>query len=91
MAWPLIIFLLITGLISYLSPNRNHLFRVYIINVLILLLYSLVAWSYILTNLNAGGGSLGPGLVMIALTILHIIILIIYVLWNYKTRSAKNR
>ncbi len=89
MAYPLILLILIGGLISYFAPNSKRLFKSYLINISVLLVYNTIAWTYIVTYLDAGGVSLAPGLIMIFLTGIHLVTLLIYIIWNYKLKDSR--
>lgn len=86
MVWSLLFVLLIAGLITYQSPNKKRLFKVYIINILVLVIYNCALWTYIFSYLDTGGASLGPGLMLLMFTGIHLIVLTIYIAWNYRIR-----
>jgi len=59
-------------------PNLRPFLNFYMINVLIIVIYNIVLWSIIFHYFDEGGASLGPGLSLIALTLLHLLLLVIY-------------
>jgi len=65
-------------LLIKLFNKKKELVKAYYINILIILIYNLIGWGYIFNYLDKGGASLGPGLILLFLTGVHIAILILY-------------
>jgi len=76
MAYPILCAIVIILIVAFLSKNKKTS-RFYIINILIIVIYNLLGWTYIFKYLDAGGASLGPGLILIFFTGLHLAILLI--------------
>ena len=78
MIYPLILFIAV-NLAVILSIGRNKwLLRFYLINILIIIIYNLAGWGYLFNYMDAGGASLGPGLMLMFITGLHLIILVVF-------------
>jgi hypothetical protein len=75
-----IVALIVGYMLIQLFYNKKSIKKAYYINVLIILIYNLIGWGYTFNYLDAGGASLGPGLMLLFLTGVHIGILILYVI-----------
>ncbi|WP_259068573.1 hypothetical protein HDF24_06705 [Mucilaginibacter sp. X4EP1] len=90
MAYPILCAIIIILIIAFLSKNKKTS-RFYIINILIIVIYNLIGWTYIFKYLDAGGASLGPGLMLIFFTCLHLAILLIVAVIRALSRPLKKQ
>jgi len=65
------------------TPKPRSFLNFYTINLLIVVLYNLILWLMIFNYYPTGGASLGPGLMLIAVTVSHLFLLVIY--WTVAT------
>lgn len=59
--------LIVGYILIRLFTDSKKIRKVYLINVLVILIYNLIGWGYIFNYLDAGGASLGPGLTLLFL------------------------
>jgi hypothetical protein len=59
-------------------PKPHFFLNFYVINVVIIVLYNIILWSLIFNYYPTGGASLGPGLMLIAVTLAHLFLLLLY-------------
>lgn len=72
--------LVVGYILIQLFNNKKSIKKAYYINILIILIYNLIGWGYIFNYLDVGGVSLGPGLMLLFFTGIHIGVLILYVI-----------
>ncbi len=77
-------------LLAWFSKSRR-IWKICLINVLIIAVYNLVGWLYILNFLGEGGAGLGPGLLLIYGTILHIALLFVAIIVMTMHRAVKDQ
>lgn len=72
--------LLAVLLISWGSKYKRFLKRIIITNIVMIAIYNIIGWGYALTYLDAGGGSLGLGLVLLVATSAHVVLLFTFII-----------
>lgn len=89
----IIVFILIitTTLLLAKHTRSPQIWKFCWINFLIILTYNLTGWLYIINFLNAGGGSLGPGLLLMFITALHIALLLIVIIVMTMRKAVKEQ
>ena len=86
-----VIILLVCLLLAKFSYKGKWLWRFCLINVIAIAVYNLAGWTYIFSFLDTGGASLGPGLMLMYVTVLHIVILFIVVVIGTISQSVKEQ
>lgn len=89
MLWTILLILLPAIIMACID---QRLFKITIINIGIIVFYNTIGWIYVLNN-DVGGASLGPGLLLIFATGIHVIALTIYNLCRvlFKKRKPKDQ
>jgi glucan phosphoethanolaminetransferase (alkaline phosphatase superfamily) len=82
--------LIICMALAWLSKNRL-IWRICWINVLIILIYNIIGWTYIFQYLDQGGESMGPGFLLLFGTIFHFGILFVVIVIMAMYRSVKEQ
>lgn len=85
MFWIILLILLPAIIIAYID---DRLVKITIVNIGIIVFYNTIGWIYVLNN-NMGGASLGPGLLLIFVTGIHVITLTIYNICRVLFRKRK--
>jgi hypothetical protein len=87
-----ILFTIAVDLIIVLGiiKNKIHIFSG--INILLIISYNILGWSYIFKYMDVGGASLGPGLLLIVATILHILmVFFISIIITFRKRKKLSK
>jgi hypothetical protein len=87
----LIIVLVICLLLAKFAYKGKWLWRFCVINIIVIAVYSLAGWTYIINFLDTGGASLGPGLMLMYVTMLHIALLLIIVVVGTICQSVREQ
>jgi hypothetical protein len=85
-----ILIVIITLLLAWFGKSAA-IWKFTWINLLVMLIYNLSGWLYICNFMNEGGASLGPGLLLMLISALHICILFITIVVMTIRKSAKDQ
>lgn len=86
----IIVFLLfVIAIIVTYAVWRKITGTIFLIHLGIIILYNLVGWSYIFKYLDAGGASLGPGMLILATSGLHFFVSTICYFAYMSTRTLE--
>nr|WP_294948093.1 hypothetical protein [uncultured Mucilaginibacter sp.] len=81
----------IIDLLAVILLIRFRAVNYYTINILIGITYNFLGWAYISKYLDAGGASLGPGLLLIAITVAHFILMFAIAAIKYFVVSVRRK
>lgn len=86
------IFIVIGVLYFLMKQIINHKSsRFYSINIMLIIIYNVIGWWYIFEFLGTGGASLGPGMMLIFLTGVHLVLLILIAVIKGIINSGKEQ
>jgi hypothetical protein len=89
----LIVFILVIATTLMLAKHSRspQIWKFCWINFVVISIYNLIGWLYIIKFLDTGGGSLGPGLLLIFITALHIALLFIVIIVMRMREAVKEQ
>jgi hypothetical protein len=82
---------IITSLLLAWSSKSPRIWRFCWVNVVVMLIYDLVGWIYTFTFFDEEGASLGPVLLLLYVTLLHIALLFVVIIVMTMFRAVKDQ